>query len=151
MSSPAPPSSSDSTNKTKIPASGPCGNCGKENATKRCSRCNRIHYCSVDCQKAHWKVHKKICNDEYQAQQYELHKQEFDRIIKKYGLDTEQRSTEISEVLTSGQSVSAPEFAEKFGMKVEEAVVFLEWIQVGVKFKEQSIDAAKKSGFSGSS
>ena len=45
--------------------------------------------------------------------------------------------------------VSAPEFARKFGMSVEEAVVFLEWIKVGIKFKEETLDNAKKAGLSG--
>jgi len=77
-----------------------------------------------------------------------LHKREFDRIIKKYGLDSEQKSEAISTFLTQDpKGVNAPQFAEKFGMLVEEAIVFLEWINVGVKFKEESIDAAKKSGF----
>ena len=43
--------------------------------------------------------------------------------------------------------MKAGEFAEKFGMDVQEAVVFLEWIKVGVDFKVQAIDTAKKSGF----
>ena len=58
------------------------------------------------------------------------------------------KSTEIAELLTSGENmVSAQEFAERFGMDVEEAVVFLEWVKVGVKFKEQAVDVAKKNGF----
>ena len=81
-----------------------------------------------------------------------MHKQEFDRIVKSYKLDTEEKSEEIATFLTQGKdarnAVSAPAFAEKFGLKIEEAVVFLEWIKVGVKFKETAIDTAKKSGFS---
>ena len=45
--------------------------------------------------------------------------------------------------------MSAPEFANKFGMSTAEAVVFLEWIKVGVKFKEETLDNAKKSGMTG--
>ena len=81
-----------------------------------------------------------------------MHKQEFDRIIKAHQLDSAEKSEEIANFLTQGtdsnNQISAPEFATKFGLKVEEAVVFLEWIKVGVKFKESAIDAAKKSGFS---
>ena len=39
-----------------------CGNCGKELDTiKRCSRCKKTKYCSKECQRAHWKVHKQKC------------------------------------------------------------------------------------------
>ena len=109
-------------------------------------------YCSVEHQHSHWKEHKQTCNDAFQADQYTLHKKEFDRIIKAYKLDTEEKSDEIADFLTRGKdannAVSAPEFADKFGLAVEEAVVFLEWIKVGVKFKETAIDTAKRSGFS---
>ena len=86
---------------------------------------------------------------DYQTQQYELHKKAFDTIIDKYNLKTEEKSNEIAELLTNGtDGVSAGDFAEKFGMDVQEAVVFLEWIKVGIKFKTEAVDAAKKSGFS---
>ena len=29
----------------------------------RCSRCKKVTYCSVGCQKAHWKLHKKTCTE----------------------------------------------------------------------------------------
>jgi len=28
-----------------------------------CSSCQMIHYCSVDCQKKHWNIHKKNCKE----------------------------------------------------------------------------------------
>jgi hypothetical protein len=28
---------------------------------KKCSRCLIAYYCSVECQKTHWKEHKKVC------------------------------------------------------------------------------------------
>lgn len=105
-------------------------------------------YCGPECQKKDWKTHKPLCNSEYQAHQWELHKKAFDAIIDKYNLKTEEKSTEIAELLTNGvDTVTAPAFAERFGMDVEEAVVFLEWVQVGVRFKEQSAEVANKSGF----
>mmetsp|Transcript_20434 Transcript_20434/g.20554 ORF Transcript_20434/g.20554 Transcript_20434/m.20554 type:complete len:294 (-) Transcript_20434:181-1062(-) len=32
-----------------------------KNDFKRCSRCKRVRYCSVDCQRDHWPIHKKDC------------------------------------------------------------------------------------------
>jgi len=43
-------------------ASGTCSHCGTQgDGFKRCSRCKNASYCSADCQKAAWKVHKTTC------------------------------------------------------------------------------------------
>ena len=82
----------------------------------------------------------------YQMEQYELHKKAFDTIITKYQLNSEKKSTEISELLTHGTNkTSAQEFAIKFGMDVQEAVVFLEWIKVGIQFKEKTAKNAAEA------
>jgi len=45
-----------------------CGQCGEEESlAKRSSRfkhcpCHEVYYCSCECQKAHWKEHKKTCS-----------------------------------------------------------------------------------------
>lgn len=39
----------------------PCGNCRKTPAPKRCSACSLVDYCSKECQRAHWSVHKSEC------------------------------------------------------------------------------------------
>ncbi|KAF9476995.1 hypothetical protein BDN70DRAFT_862417 [Pholiota conissans] len=40
-----------------------CANCGGPGkpTLSACSVCRKTQYCSRECQKAHWKVHKKIC------------------------------------------------------------------------------------------
>jgi MYND finger len=140
-------------------------------ALLRCSRCRLALYCSAEHQRLDWRDHRRSCNDQYRADQHTLHKREFDRIVKKYGLDSAANAEAISTFLTSstmsskeeedgppkedgaaplgaGGGVSAREFADKFGIdNVQEAVVFLEWINVGVRFKEQTMDAAKRAGF----
>jgi hypothetical protein len=38
-----------------------CFKCGRPNCTQQCSICRIARYCSAECQKAHWKIHKKVC------------------------------------------------------------------------------------------
>lgn len=38
-----------------------CAQCGKSEPTKRCQQCQQAAYCGKDCQKQHWKAHKKEC------------------------------------------------------------------------------------------
>ena len=37
--------------------------CDKSAPAKRCSRCHTVYYCSADCQRLHWNVHKPYCID----------------------------------------------------------------------------------------
>lgn len=41
-----------------------CWGCDKifeDRLTSRCSRCLEARYCSVDCQREHWRLHKRYC------------------------------------------------------------------------------------------
>ena len=39
-----------------------CASCAKEDANKICGGCNSVRYCSLECQKKHWrKTHKSEC------------------------------------------------------------------------------------------
>src|SRR5262249_39698563 len=65
----ADPSSSSSPT-TPLPALTPerCRKCGATQARgggdlRRCLRCMVVKYCSVDCQKADWRVHKNECEE----------------------------------------------------------------------------------------
>jgi TPR repeat protein len=35
----------------------------KDKDSMRCGGCQTVSYCNADCQRAHWKVHKKTCKD----------------------------------------------------------------------------------------
>ena len=41
-------------------ASGKCVMCLAD-APSRCARCNKVAYCGVPCQSAHWPTHKQVC------------------------------------------------------------------------------------------
>lgn len=38
-----------------------CALCAQGDCTKKCGRCKQVYYCSVKCQKKHWKIHKHSC------------------------------------------------------------------------------------------
>lgn len=59
-------SSTDAAESSASASTKACANCGKietdpEKPLKPCSKCQTVRYCSRDCQKADWKVHKKTC------------------------------------------------------------------------------------------
>ena len=43
-----------------MPVNGKCGLCSKE-ARKSCAKCRLMVYCGKECQRQHWKTHKKTC------------------------------------------------------------------------------------------
>ena len=54
---------SDRDDKVRVCALPGCGVNGE--GLLRCSRCRSVHYCGVEHQKQHWKVHKSICGSTY--------------------------------------------------------------------------------------
>ena len=38
-----------------------CTACGKACPFNKCGRCKNVHYCNMECQRAHWKEHKSVC------------------------------------------------------------------------------------------
>lgn len=71
-----------------------------------------------------------------------LLKKRFEAIVKKYKFDDGPKSDAIADFLTSGEctEVSDEIFAERFGTSIEDASSFLQWLNVGISFKEQYMD-----------
>jgi hypothetical protein len=67
----APDASSSSSSTATVSPQRQCGNCcfleTEQKALKPCTKCQSILYCSRECQKAGWKVHKKTCAKDAQA------------------------------------------------------------------------------------
>lgn len=38
-----------------------CSVCSSFSNLKRCKNCKKVYYCSRECQKADWRLHKNIC------------------------------------------------------------------------------------------
>ena len=70
------------------------------------------------------------------------HKEEFQKIIDKYHLSDEDKAEEIANFLTKNKQkeVSAKDFSNLFAMTEKESVIFLSWIQTGIKFKEDNLN-----------
>jgi len=55
------PESASSSSSSSAPPQA-CAQCGKSPDTlKQCIKCHSVTYCNKDCQKAHYKAHKKAC------------------------------------------------------------------------------------------
>ncbi|KAF2031378.1 hypothetical protein EK21DRAFT_110980 [Setomelanomma holmii] len=53
------PSESSSAPSQQTPV---CARCSKSSESlKQCLKCHSVSYCDKDCQKAHFKTHKKVC------------------------------------------------------------------------------------------
>lgn len=142
-----------------------CTICFETKNLKACSGCSSTagspKYCCRECQRQDWKTHKKVCSqnhkkngetakapddgDEPRIIEVEDHKAAFDRIIRKYGFDKGEHPAKIADMLTNGDlgKISHKDFAKQWGIEEEEAISFLSWIQVGVSFKKESLQAAE--------
>lgn len=54
-----------------------CGNVGcNRRAERRCKTCKNIYYCSLQCQRDHWKHHKQVCSSNVRVKDVKLHNYE---------------------------------------------------------------------------
>ena len=45
-----------------------CVYCNKT-AKQKCSRCHAVYYCNKDCQSAHYRIHKQLCEPPFKIQE----------------------------------------------------------------------------------
>eukprot|EP00976_Prorocentrum_cordatum_P055168 1112820-Prorocentrum_minimum.AAC.4 len=89
---------------------------------------------------------KDLDGNEYYVEPGKL-KESFNRVCQKYGLTTEENAGKLADILTSTEkdAVTPKELGEMFGMTQKDAFTFLQWINVGVSFKEQVLDPSAQS------
>lgn len=72
---------------------------------------------------------------EQDERDFKNHKGEFDRICEQYKLRSEEKAGDIADFLTGAEDgVSAEDFAKKFDMEAADAIIFLSWINVGIRY-----------------
>lgn len=102
----------DSTNFPWQKSPPPCSftSCTKQ-GTSICSKCKRASYCSTECQKSHWKVHKKDCKKDFSTQPMtEVEASELP--MEKVPLNLRLIEAEVSEIMKRADKLS-----KSYGMK----------------------------------
>lgn len=77
----------------------------------------------------------QVPTHEQDERDFKNHKDEFDRICEQYKLRSEAKAGDIADFLTGAEDgVSAEDFAKKFEMEAADAIIFLSWINVGIRY-----------------
>jgi len=112
-----------------------------------------VYYCNQDHQKAHWVIHKLVCKvrvaaapaqppEDEMAARYRVLKENFEAVVAKHGLNSNKNSDRIADFLTRSdrEHTTAGDFATEFSIPVDDADKFLQWVNVGLDFKERFMD-----------
>jgi len=79
---------------------------------KSCSQCGQAKYCSKDCQRAHWKQHKRSCKKK--AQQLQQQQEQSQQSIKSPQLNQKQnQNNNKKQQDQSQQSIKSPQLNQK--------------------------------------
>lgn len=85
---------------------------------------------------------------EDEANQMRMHHVAFQEVVKKYGLDSEDKAERLSAFMTfdqhDGGTITPSMLEAEFGLTDADAKTFLSWVQVGVKFKQENLDGTKE-------
>ncbi|KAH7832368.1 putative zinc finger MYND domain protein [Monocercomonoides exilis] len=97
---------------SEVSSGSKCGFCGKK-AQNRCSKCRSVFYCSVDCQRKHWKIHKLECDklkeekEKEERQMKEKEEKQKPHKAKIEDIDDDEEVDAIKEVTSNKASSSA--------------------------------------------
>jgi hypothetical protein len=84
-----------------------------------------------------------VVEEEDADEKFARAKRKFDQVRVKYRLDDDKVSGEIADLLTGrsgGDTISAEQFATRYGMTARDAKSFLQFIQMAMAFKMQTMD-----------
>lgn len=74
------------------------GNCGRTSGLLRCSRCRSVFFCSASCQRAHWPVHKPLCQRNEFADAMEDGDKKFASWMRKHGKQAVLKDDEVDRI-----------------------------------------------------
>ena len=65
-----------------------CFHCGKHGHNlPKCRQCEQAFYCNADCQRKHWKKHKRVCRAAVAALARRAHRERLARAVREKGKD----------------------------------------------------------------
>ena len=65
-----------------------CFHCGKHGHNlPKCRQCSQAYYCDTDCQRKHWKKHKRVCRAAVAALARRAHRERLARAVREKGKD----------------------------------------------------------------
>lgn len=80
---------------------------------------------------------------EQDERDFKNHKKEFDRICEEYKLRSDDaKAGAIADYIMehgSGAGVNAEDFAKTFELNPADAIIFLSWIKVGIRYDEKKL------------
>ena len=89
-----------------------CSYCGTKESDdhqlKRCGRCRQTQYCNTECQRSHWKDHKKQCNAHVNAMEHWRNMTDNDNEQSEERKVTEKSAKQISKTLKKAIKSGAP-------------------------------------------
>jgi MYND finger/Zinc finger, C3HC4 type (RING finger) len=73
------------------------GGCGTSNPKNKCSKCLTMYYCSVQCQRKHWKEHKHCCVsvEEMRLDEEEKYEEKIDTVATTSAIANAEKSKDL--------------------------------------------------------
>lgn len=119
-----------------------CQYCFKNDVKlSKCSSCNVVHYCSKECQKEDWKMHKIYCKSckEGSKEDKKKHRELYNTILEYYALHKDD-SIVFSENISKYWKVTVDDGEEKYTLTESSHQDYKDWCQKTKNIDEMHTD-----------